>query len=61
MAAPFDRENIVEQPPLLSDLSLKSTERKPRVEKIDSGSTSLKSKSSTLRLLLLRAANSLDV
>ena len=35
-------------------------EKNPRAEELDSGSPSLESKFSTLRLLLLRAANSLD-
>ena len=61
VAASFDSEKIVEQPPSLSDLSLKSTKRKPpRAEELDTGSASLESNSSTLRLSLLRAANSLD-
>jgi hypothetical protein len=34
VAAPFDSEKIVEQPPLLRDLSLKSTERKSQSQKI---------------------------
>ena len=36
-------------------------EKTPRAEELDSCSASLESKSNTLRILLLRAANSLDV
>jgi hypothetical protein len=62
VAALFDlREDCVSNPLSESDLSLKSNrEKTPRPEELDSGSASLESKFSTLRLLLLRAADSLD-